>query len=124
LAQYRELEAFAQFGSDLDAATKRQLERGKRLEELLKQPQYSPVVVEKQVVQIYAMTKGWMDDVKVESIQPFTDGLLEYIEQNAGDLYTKISEEKMYDDAWEEKIKETVEAYKTIADKEWFLAAE
>lgn len=124
LAQFRELEAFAQFGSDLDQATKNQLERGRRLEEMLKQNQYSPVVVEKQVVEIYAVTNGWMDDVQVKSIQPFTTGLIEYVEQNAADLFTKIKEEKMYDDAWEAKLKETVESYKSICDAEMFVESD
>lgn len=121
LAQYREKEAFAQFGSDLDAATKRELERGRRLEELLKQPQYSPVVVTKQVVEIYVATNGMLDDVRVDKVQPFVKGLLEYVEQNTPELLTKIKEEKMFDDEWEAAVKETVEAYKSIADKEWFV---
>ena len=121
LAQYRELEAFAQFGSDLDDATKRQLERGRRLEELLKQPQYSPVTVDKQVVQIYAASNGMLDDVKVEHIPSFVTGLVEYVEQNNAGLLTKIVQEKMYDDEWEATLKDVVAQYKSIQEQELFI---
>lgn len=124
LAQYRELEAFSQFGSDLDAATKKQLERGKRLEQLLKQKQYAPLRVEQQVVQIYTANQGWMDDVKVKHIQEFADGLLEYVEQNAAELYKTIVDEKMYDDAWEAKIEKVVNDYKSIQDQSLFVKKE
>ncbi len=124
LAQFRELEAFAQFGSDLDDATKQQLELGKRLEELLKQKQYSPVPVERQVIQIYVVNNGLLDDIEVASVQPFILGLMEYIENNAGDLYTKIVDEKMYDDEWEDKLKKIVGEYKSTAEKEWFVKTE
>ena len=80
LAQYRELEAFAQFGSDLDAATQRQLARGARLVEVLKQPQYQPVPVEKQVAIIYAVTNGYLDDVEVKHIRQWERDFLEYLE--------------------------------------------
>ena len=75
LAQYRELEAFAQFGSDLDAATQRQLDRGARLVEILKQPQYAPMPVEQQVVIIYAVTNGFLDDVPVEQMRKWEQRL-------------------------------------------------
>ncbi|MEK7105011.1 MAG: F0F1 ATP synthase subunit alpha, partial [Patescibacteria group bacterium] len=74
LAQYRELEAFSQFGSDLDNATKQQLERGKRAVEVLKQPQYAPMAVERQVAVLYALTKGYLDDVPVDRIKEFEEG--------------------------------------------------
>ncbi len=80
LAQYRELEAFAQFGSDLDAATQRQLARGARLVEVLKQPQYRPVPVEQQVVIIYAVTNGHLDDVDVGAIRQWERDFLAYLE--------------------------------------------
>src|ERR671937_235853 len=80
LAQYRELEAFAQFGSDLDAATQRQLARGARLVEVLKQPQYQPVPVERQVAIIYAVTNGYLDDVEVPHIRQWEQDFLEYLE--------------------------------------------
>ncbi len=124
LAQFRELEAFAQFGSDLDDATKRQLELGKRLEELLKQDQYAPIVVEKQVVELYIATHELLADVQVASVQPFMTGLIEYIDNNAPELFTKIAEEKMFDDAWEEKLKTVVDEYKSTADRTFFLNQE
>lgn len=124
LAQYRTLEAFAQFGSDLDDATKRDLELGKRMEELLKQDQYSPVTVDKQVVQLYVGGNGMLDDIAVSGVKPFIAGLMEYIEQNAPELFTKITEEGMYDDAWEETLKKSVTEYKSIADNSWFVQTE
>ena len=83
LAQYRELEAFAAFGSDLDTASKAQLERGARLVELLKQPQYSPFPVEHQVVSIWAGTTGKLDDVPVEDIRRFESEFLDYLAPRA-----------------------------------------
>ena len=121
LAQFRELEAFTQFGSDLDEQTQNRLERGKRLEKLLIQPQYSPLPVAQQVVQIYSATNGLMDDVKVENISEFADGLSEYVEQNNPDILKLINEEKEFDEKWEENLKKAVEDYKSIADKEWFI---
>ncbi|MBI2426486.1 MAG: F0F1 ATP synthase subunit alpha [Candidatus Kerfeldbacteria bacterium] len=90
LAQFRELEAFAQFGSDLDESTRKQLERGKRLEELLKQDQYEPLAVEHQVVQVYGAVNGHLDDIAVASVQAFSKGLIEYVDQNAHDLFETI----------------------------------
>lgn len=78
LAQYRELQAFAQFASDLDEASRKQLERGQRMVELLKQPPYSPLSVEKQVVLIFAGTKGFLDDIAVSRIEEFEDGVSFY----------------------------------------------
>src|SRR6185369_3313256 len=92
LAQFRELEAFAQFGSDLDESTKKQLERGKRAVEILKQPQYSPVKTEHQVVTLYALTKGFMDDVPVAKIKEFEAGLLDYTETHAKSFYKDVRE--------------------------------
>ncbi|OGY85896.1 MAG: F0F1 ATP synthase subunit alpha [Candidatus Kerfeldbacteria bacterium RIFOXYA2_FULL_38_24] len=121
LAQYRELEAFTQFGSDLDEATKKQLERGKRLEQLLKQPQYSPLSVEKQIVQIYCANLGYLDEIKVEKVQEFADGLVAYVEQNAADIYEQITKNKDFDKAWEEKVKTAVVSYKKLLDKNMFI---
>jgi len=112
LAQYRELEAFAQFGSDLDDATKRQLERGKRAVEVLKQPQYSPVSTEDQVVVLYALTKGFMDDVAVDKIKSFEEGLKEYAQKNAKVFYKEIAEANMWTDAGEEELKKVIEEFK------------
>ncbi len=124
LAQFRELEAFTQFGSDLDETTRNQLERGKRLERLLVQSQYSPLPVEKQVVQIYAATNGLMDDIQPEYIQSFAEGFAEYVEQNQPELLKKIVTDKEFDDAWEENMKKAVDAYKSICDKQWFVEKE
>ncbi len=121
LAQYRELEAFAQFGSDLDDATKQQLARGKRLDELLKQDQYKPLRVEEQVVQLYTVNAGWMDDIEPTKIKQFGEGLLEYVDQNAKEIYSKIVEEKMFDEAWEKKLEEVIKAYKSILETEMFV---
>ncbi|GAA1794554.1 F0F1 ATP synthase subunit alpha [Leucobacter iarius] len=97
LAQYRALEAFAMFASDLDAASRRQLERGARLTELLKQPQYSPYPVEKQTVSIWAGTKGHMDQVPVEDILRFESEFLESLERNS-EVLTTLRETNVLDD--------------------------
>src|SRR3954453_1020652 len=100
LAQYRELEAFAAFGSDLDKASKAQLERGARLVELLKQPQYAPFPVEKQVVSIWSGTSGELDDVPVEDIRRFESEFLQYVNDNAKGVLPGIREtKKLSDDA-------------------------
>lgn len=124
LAQFRELEAFAQFGSDLDDATKKQLDLGYRLTELLKQGQYQPIPVANQVVQIYAAINELLDDVLVERVREFSAGLSEYIESHAKDLLDTIVKEKDFDEKWEEKMKKTVDAYKTTAPKDWFVSKE
>jgi len=112
LAQYRELEAFAQFGSDLDSATKQQLERGKRAVELLKQPQYAPKVVEHQVVVLYALVKGYMDDIAVEKIKAFEEGLIDYTLGNAKSFYKEVSDSKMWTEKGEEELKKTITEFK------------
>jgi F-type H+-transporting ATPase subunit alpha len=99
LAQFRELEAFAAFGSDLDAASKAQLERGQRMVELLKQPQYEPMATEDQVVSVWAGTNGKMDDVPVVDIRRFEKELLDYLHRKEQGLMTSIKEgAKMSDD--------------------------
>ncbi|HEY4503229.1 MAG TPA: F0F1 ATP synthase subunit alpha [Candidatus Paceibacterota bacterium] len=108
LAQYRELEAFSQFGSDLDESTKKQLERGKRSVEVLKQLQYAPVKTEHQVVLFYALTKGFMDDVPVEKIKEFEKGLIDYSERNAKTFYKEVKESKMWTDKGEEELKKVI----------------
>ena len=113
LAQYRELEAFAQFGSDLDDSTKRQLERGKRAVEILKQPQYVPVVAERQVVVLYALTKGYMDDIPVDKIKEFEEGLVSYAENNAKKFYKEIIDTKMWTDTGENELKKAIEDFKS-----------
>jgi F-type H+-transporting ATPase subunit alpha len=113
LAQFRELEAFAQFGSDLDDATKRQLERGKRAVELLKQPQYAPVLTQHQVVVLYALVKGYMDTVPVDQIKAFESGLIEYAEINAKTFIKEVVEKKMWSDDGEVQLKKAIEDFKT-----------
>jgi F-type H+-transporting ATPase subunit alpha len=112
LAQFRELEAFSQFGSDLDDSTKRQLERGKRAVEVLKQLQYAPVKIENQVVTLFALTKGYMDEVPVDKIKEFEQGLVEYSERNAKVFYKQIAEKKMWDEKGEEELKKVIEDFK------------
>ncbi|MBP9802950.1 MAG: F0F1 ATP synthase subunit alpha [Candidatus Pacebacteria bacterium] len=112
LAQYRELEAFAQFGSDLDDATKRQLERGKRAVELLKQPQYSPLLTVNQVILLYALVKGYLDDVEVSEIKNFEKSLLEYTENNAKTFIKQVNEKKMWEDDGEEELKKAILDFK------------
>jgi len=98
LAQYRELAAFAQFGSDLDKATQAQLNRGRRLVEILKQPQYQPVAVEKQVAIIYAATKGFLDNVPVENVRRYEEELYRFLETSQPGVLTGIAERKTLDD--------------------------
>lgn len=111
LAQYRELEAFAQFGSDLDEITKNQLERGKRAVEVLKQPQYAPVKVENQIVVLFALINGFMDDIEVSKIKEFEQGLTEYTENNAKKFYQEIKEKKMWTEIGENEIKKVIGEY-------------
>jgi F-type H+-transporting ATPase subunit alpha len=98
LAQYRELAAFAQFGSDLDKATQAQLNRGRRLVEILKQPQYQPVAVEKQVTIIYAATKGFLDPVAIENLRRYEEELYRYLETSQPTVLTTLAEKKTLDD--------------------------
>ncbi|MFA5750668.1 MAG: F0F1 ATP synthase subunit alpha [Candidatus Paceibacterota bacterium] len=112
LAQYRELEAFAQFGSDLDDDTKRQLERGKRSIEVLKQAQYEPMPMEHQVVVLYALSKGYMDDVPLERVKEFEKGLIEYVDTNAKIFYKEVLEQKMWSEKGEEALKNAIAEYK------------
>jgi F-type H+-transporting ATPase subunit alpha len=106
LAQYRELAAFAQFGSDLDKSTQSQLNRGRRLVEILKQPQYEPVAVEKQVVIIYAATKGFLDQVAIEDVRRYEEALYRHLEARATSVLSGIAEKKVLDD----EIKAALEA--------------
>src|SRR6188768_993997 len=98
LAQYRELAAFAQFGSDLDKATQAQLNRGRRLVEILKQPQYQPLAVEKQVMIVYAATKGFLDTVTIEDVRRYEEDLYRFLEARAASVLTGIAEKKILDD--------------------------
>jgi F-type H+/Na+-transporting ATPase subunit alpha len=104
LAQYRELAAFAQFGSDLDKSTQQTLNRGARLVELLKQGQYVPFPVEQQVMAIYAGTKGFLDDLAVEDILRFRDGFLEFVGNGHPEIGATIRDEKTLSEETEAKL--------------------
>ena len=112
LAQYRELAAFAQFGSDLDKATKAKLDRGARLVELLKQPQYQPMPAHEQVASIYAATRGHMDDVPVERIREFESKMLAFMRDSKKDALEAIKEKKVIDEAVEKSLTEAIAAFK------------
>jgi F-type H+-transporting ATPase subunit alpha len=112
LAQYRELAAFAQFGSDLDKATQAQLTRGERMVELLKQGQYQPVPVERQVAIIYAGTNGYLDDLPTTSIRAFEIGFFEFLDKDFGDLMHDIRVKYEMTDEIETKLKKAVVQYK------------
>ncbi|MEM7809290.1 MAG: hypothetical protein AAF561_14365, partial [Planctomycetota bacterium] len=98
LAAYRELEAFAQLGTELDPATQKQLDRGARLVELLKQPQYQPMPFEQQVMVIYAATKGYLDDVEVNRVREWQDGFLAYVDQSHSTVRSTLVETKALGD--------------------------
>ena len=116
LAQYREMAAFAQFGSDLDATTQRLLNRGGRLTELLKQPQFSPLKMEEQVCVIYAGVNGYLDPIPVARVKAFEEGLLSSLRSQHGDLLKAIRESGDLNDATAAKLKSVVDAYaKTFA---------
>jgi F-type H+/Na+-transporting ATPase subunit alpha len=116
LAQYREMAAFAQFGSDLDATTQRLLNRGSRLTELLKQPQFSPLRMEEQVCVIYAGVNGYLDPLPVDRVRAFEDGLLGFLHGKHEDVLTSIRESRDLDKDTEGKLKGVVDGYaKTFA---------
>jgi F-type H+-transporting ATPase subunit alpha len=117
LAQFRELEAFAQFGSDLDEGTKRQLERGKRAVELLKQTQYSPIITVNQVISLYALVKGYMDDIPLPQIKAYETELISYVETNGSQFIKDVQEKNMYSDESEELLKKLI-----VESKEQFLS--
>ncbi len=112
LAQFRELAAFAQFGSDLDAKTQAQLERGKRIVEIFKQPQYNPIAVEVQAAVLWTVQNGLMDDVAVEKIKDFQNRLTDYLTSRKGELMTKIAKEKALSDALTAELKTAVTEFK------------
>ena len=111
LAQFREMEAFAQFASDLDAATQRLLARGARLTELLKQPQYRPLPVEEQVVVIYAGVRGYLDKLKITQIGDFEQKLLAELRSSGGEILDALRSEREITDATEEKLKNFVDGF-------------
>lgn len=113
LAQYREMEAFSQFASDLDPATKRLLERGARLTQLLKQDQYRPLTVAEQVVVIFAGTRGYLDDIPKDDVTDFEENLLEKLRASGKDLLGKIEDKKKLDDDLEKEISDFIETFKS-----------
>ncbi|MDY8110098.1 F0F1 ATP synthase subunit alpha [Fulvimarina sp. 2208YS6-2-32] len=112
LAQYREMAAFAQFGSDLDASTQRLLRRGARLTELLKQPQFAPLKTEEQVVVIYAGTNGYLDDLEVEQVGTFEQGLLNAMRTDHKDVLDAIADKKQLTDEIRSNLKSAVDKFK------------
>jgi F-type H+-transporting ATPase subunit alpha len=113
LAQYRALAAFAQFGSELDKASAAQLTRGSRMVELLKQGQYSPIPVEKQVLAIFAGTTGFLDDLPLEQCRPFEDGLYQFVENAHPGILPAIKEKKTLDDDLKKQMKDAITEFKT-----------
>ncbi|MCK5374794.1 MAG: F0F1 ATP synthase subunit alpha, partial [Alphaproteobacteria bacterium] len=111
LAQYREMESFSQFASDLDPATQRLLARGSRLTSLLVQPQYSPIPVEEQVVVLYAGTKGYLDNVALEDVGEYEQQLLENIRATGSDILSQIREQKKLDEKLENALKEFIDGF-------------
>lgn len=114
LAQFRELQAFAQFGSELDAATKEQLAQGERIQEMLKQPQYQPMPVEKQVVIIYAATRKYLLDIPTKDVQDFEKGLLEYMDTKYADVLKALAEQKALTEEIEAGIVNAITEFKAL----------
>ncbi|MGD0694039.1 MAG: F0F1 ATP synthase subunit alpha [Terriglobia bacterium] len=119
LAQFRELAAFAQFGSDLDKATQAQLNRGRRLTEVLKQDQYKPLAVEKQIVIIFAGTNGFLDDLAIEDCLPFEQGLYNFMDSSYPQVGKQLLEKKQLDEALRDEIRKMLEECKAkfVAEK-------
>ena len=118
LAQYRELAAFSQFGSELDADTKERLAQGERIREMLKQPQYKPMPVEYQIIIIYAATKKYLLDVAVGDIQRFESELFEYIDTKYPEIPESIRTEKEMSKEIEEKLIKAIESFKNHFETE------
>ena len=118
LAQYREMEAFAQFGSDLDETTQQLLNRGARLTEILKQPQYKPLSVEEQVVSIFAGVNGYLDKVKVEYVNEFIGKLLEYFKSKQKTLLDTIKKDQEIKEETEKKLHNIIESFLNSYSKE------
>jgi F-type H+-transporting ATPase subunit alpha len=112
LSQYRDLEAFAAFASDLDTASRAQLDRGARLVELLKQPQYSPLPVERQVVSVWAGTSGYLDDVPVDDVKRFEDEFLDFLQRSHEGIYGSIRESGLLDDGTAAALEDAVEEFR------------
>lgn len=118
LAQYRELQAFSQFASDLDEISRKQLERGERLVEILKQPPFSPLAIEKQVVLIYAGSKGYLDNIRVEDIGRFENDLYPFLEAKYTSILEDIRSKKKIDEDTEETIKKALDDFLTVFNAE------
>src|SRR4029079_7039326 len=112
LAQFRELAAFAQFGSEVDAKTQAQIDRGKRIVEIFKQPQYSPVPVEVQIAVMWFVQNGYMDDVAVERVRDCQARLVSFLESRKADLLARIGREKALDDTLTAELKAASEQFK------------
>ena len=111
LAQFRELAAFAQFGSDLDAKTQAQIDRGKRIMEVFKQPQYNPIPVEVQVAVLWAVQNGYVDQVPVERVKDFQNKLMDFLTTRRAELLTRITNEKVLSDGLKAELKTTMDAF-------------
>ena len=114
MAQYRELEAFAQFGSDLDKATQQQLARGQRLVEVLKQPQYQPMPAEKEVAILFAGANGYLDEWPVDSIADYEKQMLEFMESKHPELLQEIKEKSDISEELEAKLKSALDEFRGI----------
>ena len=112
LAQYRDLAAFAQFASDLDAATRKQLDRGARVTELLKQAQYSPLPISLMAATLFAVNKGFLDDVDVKKVLSFEHGLHQHLKSSHAALLSKLEQDKAMDKAAEQELTDAVTAFK------------
>jgi F-type H+-transporting ATPase subunit alpha len=112
LAQYRELAAFAQFGSDLDKATQAQLTRGQRMVELLKQDQFVPLPFERQVLVLFAGTQGHLDDIPATEVRRFEKEFLEFVDKNYADLAVTVQKEKDLSEASQQKLTAAIQAFK------------
>ncbi|MEW6714227.1 MAG: F0F1 ATP synthase subunit alpha [Nitrospirota bacterium] len=112
LAQFREMAAFAQFGSDLDKATLKQIERGKRMVELLKQNQYVPMTMQDQVIVLFAGTQGYLDDIPVEAVKKFEEEFVKFIKVTKDDLRKELADKKAIDDSLKAKLVQAIEEFK------------
>jgi F-type H+-transporting ATPase subunit alpha len=116
LAQFRELEAFSQFASDLDDTTRRQLEHGQRVTELMKQKQYSPMSVAEMGVSLFAVNEGYLQDIEVGQVLEFEQGLLAYMNSEKSEFMKSVNDSGAFDDAIVEEMTKAIEAYKAQAN--------
>ncbi|MEX0842961.1 MAG: F0F1 ATP synthase subunit alpha, partial [Gemmatimonadota bacterium] len=123
LAQFRALEAFAQFGSDLDPASQRQIARGQRTVEILKQPQYQPMPVENQIAAIYTVTNGLLDDIEVERIKAWENGFHDFLNAQGADFLQELKKSGKLSDELESRLKELVGEYRAVFDDAQAAAA-